>query len=249
MVRPLIAGNWKMHGTAAALSEAKALAEAFGGKAPTGADVAICAPATLVERLAKTLSGTGVWTGGQDCHAEVQGAFTGDVSAEMLKDAGANSVIVGHSERRQHHGETDAQVAAKAQAAIRGGLFVIICVGESLEQREAGQALPVVTKQMLASLPDLPEGTFAIAYEPIWAIGTGKVPVNADIVEMHGALREALRSKLGAAADGVRLLYGGSVKASNAVEILGLPGVNGALVGGASLKAAEFGAIVHAGVR
>lgn len=249
MVRPLIAGNWKMHGANASLGEAKALADLLGGKAPASADVAICAPATLVERLSRTLSGTGIWTGGQDCHAEVQGAFTGDIAAEMLKDAGAQCVIVGHSERRQYHGETDAQVAAKAQAAIRAGLFVIICVGESLEQREAGQALAIVTAQTLASLPDLPEGSFAIAYEPIWAIGTGKVPVNADIVEMHGALREALRARLGAAADGVRLLYGGSVKAANAVEILGLPGVNGALVGGASLKAAEFGAIVQAGLR
>jgi triosephosphate isomerase (TIM) len=244
MPRPLIAGNWKMHGLAAALAEAKAL-----GTAPSGADVAICAPATLVERLAQTLKGTGVWTGGQDCHAEIQGAFTGAVSAEMLSDAGANCVIVGHSERRQYHGETDALVAKKALAARRAGLFAIICVGESEAQRDAGQALSVVTAQTLASLPDLPAESFAIAYEPIWAIGTGRVPVNADIVEMHGALREALRGRLGTAADSVRLLYGGSVKASNAVEILGLDGVNGALVGGASLKAAEFSAIIQAAIR
>ncbi|MET0545159.1 MAG: triose-phosphate isomerase [Caulobacterales bacterium] len=246
MVRPLIAGNWKMHGASAALAEAKALAESFGGKAPQGADVALCAPATLVERLARTLNGTNIWTGGQDCHPEVQGAFTGDIAAEMLKDAGAACVIVGHSERRQYHGETDAQVAQKALAAIRAGLFVIICVGESEAQRDAGQALSIVTAQTLASLPDLPDGSFAIAYEPIWAIGTGKVPVNADIVEMHGALRQALRGRLGAAADGVRLLYGGSVKGGNAAEILKLEGVNGALVGGASLKAAEFATIIKA---
>ena len=234
-MRQLIAGNWKMNGLAASLGEIAALAR--GVKTPH-CDVLICPPATLVARAAALNSGIAI--GGQDCHAEISGAFTGDVSAEMLKDAGATAVIVGHSERRQYHGETDAIVAAKAQAAWRAGLFAIICVGETEAQRDAGDAHHVCKRQLMGSVPDgaTPQNT-AIAYEPIWAIGTGKTATSDDIATMHAHIRKSLAAPL-------RILYGGSVKPSNAKEILALADVGGALVGGASLNASDFLQIVEA---
>jgi triosephosphate isomerase len=244
-VRPLIAGNWKMNGMAAALGEARAVADGLG--ATTRARVALCAPATLVERMATALKGSAVLTGGQDCHAEASGAFTGDISAEMLAEAGASLVILGHSERRAACGETDAVVAKKVLAALRGGLEPIVCVGETLAEREAGQALAIVNGQLRGSLPgELAGKAFAVAYEPVWAIGTGLTPTIAQIEEVHTAIRATLVEMFGEGGRGVPILYGGSVKASNAVEILAAKEVGGALVGGASLKAADFLPIVQA---
>ncbi|WP_374570533.1 triose-phosphate isomerase [Phenylobacterium sp.] len=241
---PLIAGNWKMNGLAAALGEARAVAAGLGSAA---ARVALCPPATLLERMSSALSGTAVLTGGQDCHAEASGAFTGDVSAEMLADAGAALVILGHSERRAGHGETDAIVAAKVRAALRGGLEPIICVGETLEERKAGWALAVVTGQVRGSLPaELAGKDFAVAYEPVWAIGSGLTPSLAEIEEMHTAIRAALLELFGDEGAARPILYGGSVKPANAAEILKVKDVGGALVGGASLKAADFLGIVGA---
>ncbi len=234
-MRQLIAGNWKMNGLGGSLAEIEALAQGAGTPA---CDVLICPPATLVARAAALNSGIAI--GGQDCHAEVSGAFTGDVSAEMLRDAGAVAVIVGHSERRQYHGETDVTVAAKAKAAWRAGLLAIICIGESEAERDAGRAADVCAAQIAGSVPQgaTPQNT-AIAYEPIWAIGTGKTPTIAEIAQIHAHIRGLLSAPL-------RILYGGSVKPSNAKEILGLADVGGALVGGASLKAADFLTIVRA---
>jgi triosephosphate isomerase len=241
----LVAGNWKMHGTSADLAEVTAVAErarAVEGKV----EVALCLPATLIHRAAEAVPGLSI--GAQDIHMADKGAHTGDICAAMLHDAGATLTIVGHSERRDAHREDDACVRAKAEAGLRSGRGVILCVGESDAEREAGRAVAVVTEQLRASLPRegaTPE-TFAVAYEPIWAIGTGKVPSVEDIAEMHGALRRTLREQLGEAGAGVRILYGGSVKASNAAEIFAVPDVDGALVGGASLKAADFLPIVEA---
>ncbi|MEI9992153.1 MAG: triose-phosphate isomerase [Rhizomicrobium sp.] len=236
-MRQLIAGNWKMNGLAAALGEIEALAAALKA-APPHCDVLICPPATLVARAAAL--GSGIAIGGQDCHAEASGAFTGDISAEMLKDAGASAVIVGHSERRQYHGETDAAVAAKARAAWRAGLLAVICIGETEAERDAGRATDICKSQLAGSVPDgaTPQNT-AVAYEPVWAIGTGKTPTTPDIAQMHAHIRACLGKPL-------RILYGGSVKPSNAREILALDDVGGALVGGASLKAADFLTIVAA---
>jgi len=241
-LKKLVAGNWKMHGTGADLAEVTSISMA----AETAAcDVALCLPATLIERGVRAAPGFTV--GGQDCHAADKGAHTGDISAAMLKDAGATLTIVGHSERREAHGESDADVRAKAEAALAAGLSVILCIGESLEIREAGQAVVVVSAQVDASLPKAASGeNLAIAYEPIWAIGTGKIPSMDDIAEMHGALRQRLVAAYGNAGNQVRILYGGSVKGSNAAEIFAVPDVNGALVGGASLKAADFLPIIAA---
>jgi len=230
-LKKLVAGNWKMHGTGADLAEVTSISMA----AETAAcDVALCLPATLIERGVRAAPGFTI--GGQDCHAADKGAHTGDISAAMLKDAGATLTIVGHSERREAHGESDADVRAKAEAALAAGLSVILCIGESLEIREAGQAVVVVSAQVDASLPKAASGeNLAIAYEPIWAIGTGKIPSMDDIAEMHGALRQRLVAAYGDAGNQVRILYGGSVKGSNAAEIFAVPDVNGALVGGASL--------------
>ncbi len=242
-MRQLIAGNWKMNGTAASLAELEAIAAAGRGH---GCDVLICPPATLVARVVQVAGGR-IAIGGQDCHAEVSGAFTGDVSAEMLKDAGAGAVIVGHSERRQYHGESDETVAAKARAAWRAGMIAIICIGESEAQRVAGRAFDTCAAQLKGSVPaEATAENTTVAYEPIWAIGTGKTATAADIADMHAHIRECLKQALGAAGAGVRILYGGSVKASNAVEILGMPDVGGALVGGASLKASDFLPIIRA---
>jgi triosephosphate isomerase len=209
--------------------------------------VAICPPATLVQRLAEVLADSAVLVGGQDCHAEEAGAFTGDVSAAQLADAGAALVILGHSERRAGHGETDELVARKVSAALRAGLEPIICVGETLDQRKGGQALAVVTGQVRGSLPaELADKRFFVAYEPVWAIGTGLTPTTPEIEEVHRAIRATLTSMFGAAGSGVAILYGGSVKPSNAAEILHADEVGGALVGGASLKAADFLGIIQA---
>jgi triosephosphate isomerase len=244
--RPLIAGNWKMYGLGAAVEEAAAVARALTER-PAHARVAICAPATLVERLARAVSGSDLIIGGQDAHVEVQGAFTGDVSAEMLQDAGARMVILAHSERRSAYGETDALAAAKARAALRAGLEPVICVGETLEERQAGRTLEVIRGQVKGSTPlEVVGSTFAVAYEPVWAIGTGLTPTVEQIEEAHVALRQALVELLGEAGAGAPILYGGSVKPANAAEILKVREVGGALVGGASLKAEDFLAIVRA---
>ena len=240
MRRKLAAGNWKMNGLTAQLAEIDALAADL----PAGPEVLICPPATLISAMA----GKGVAVGGQDCHPLASGAHTGDLSAAMLRDAGASHVIVGHSERRADHGETDADVAAKAQAAWDAELTAIICIGETEAQYRAGETLAVIAAQLQGSLPD---GTTAentvIAYEPVWAIGTGLVPSMEEIGTVHGAIRAHLADRFGdAIAAGTRILYGGSVKPGNAAEIFAVPDVDGALVGGASLKAADFGPIVAA---
>jgi triosephosphate isomerase len=241
---PLIAGNWKMNGTSASLGEARAVAAGMGAVA---ARVAICPPAILIHRLAEAVAGSKVLVGGQDAHWEDAGAFTGDISAEMLADAGARLVILGHSERRTGYCETDAVVADKVRAALRHGLEPIVCVGESLEQRKAGEALAVVTGQVRGSLPpEIAGKAFSVAYEPVWAIGTGLTPTIPEIEEMHGAIRTTLLEMFGAAAASVPILYGGSVKPSNAAEILHAAEVGGALVGGASLKASDFLGIIRA---
>ncbi|MBI1185938.1 MAG: triose-phosphate isomerase [Alphaproteobacteria bacterium] len=237
--RALIAGNWKMYGLAAALMELDALKAALAAAPATG-DVAICPPATLLAQAAWKLKGAPILLGGQDCHTAGEGAHTGDLSAAMLADAGASLVIVGHSERRRDHGETDALVRAKADAALRAGLTPIVCVGETIEQRRAGQAEATVGAQIAGSLPA--EGELVVAYEPVWAIGTGLTASTDEIAAMHGFIR----STLGPRAAATRILYGGSVKPQNAGEILALDEVDGALVGGASLKAADFSAIIRA---
>ena len=241
--RKLVAGNWKMHGTSADLAEVTAISLAAE---TADADVALCLPATLIERAVRSAPGFAV--GGQDVHAADKGAHTGCISAGMLSDAGAKLTIVGHSERREAQGETDADVKAKAEAGLAAGLNVILCIGESDAIREAGRAIATVCAQLDASLPGSlsDPSSFSVAYEPIWAIGTGKVPSLEDIGEMHAALRGRLKNAFGEAGDAVRILYGGSVKPSNAAEIFGVPDVDGALVGGASLKASDFVPIVEA---
>ncbi len=242
----LIAGNWKMNGLAASLAEAGALKQALDAE-PAACRVALCPPATLIDRVGVTVKGGAVEVGGQDCHVEVCGAFTGCISAEMLKDAGAGLVILGHSERRAGFGETDADVAAKTEAALAAGLEPIICVGETLEQRQAGDAVAVVSAQVTGSLPESLSGkAFAVAYEPVWAIGTGLTPTLEQIEEVHAAVRAAMVARLGEGGRVAPILYGGSVKPSNAAEILNVPEVGGALVGGASLKAADFLGIIRA---
>jgi len=241
--RKLVVGNWKMHGVSADIAEIEAIAAA-AGRYPS-VDVGLCLPATLIERAARAVPGFAV--GGQDVHFAQKGAHTGCTSADMLKDAGATMVIVGHSERREARHESDEEVRAKAKAGLGAGLLVILCVGESLLVREAGEAIPTVEKQLDSSLPrDCDVGKLAIAYEPIWAIGTGKIPTVDDIAQMHSALRARLKAAYGEAGDGIRLLYGGSVKASNAAEIFSVADVDGALVGGASLTAEDFVPIVEA---
>src|SRR3569623_441285 len=240
----LVAGIWKMHGVASDIEQVRAIAEASADYPMD--DKTLCVPSVLLERAARAVPSFAV--GGQDVHAADKGAHTGNVSAHMLLDAGATLTIVGHSERRAAHRESSDDVRSKAEQALRSGLAVILCVGESLEEREAGRALAFVTEQLAASLPELGEGSppLAIAYEPNWAIGTGRVASCDDIEEMHAALRTCLRERLGAAGDGVRILYGGSVNASNAAAIFAAPEVDGALVGGASLKAADFIPIIAA---
>jgi len=248
--RKLVAGNWKMHGLSTDLGEVTAISIAAE---TIDADVALCLPATLIERAARAAPGFAI--GGQDLHQAGKGAHTGCVSAAMLADAGAALTIVGHSERREAQHETDADVKAKAEAGLAAGLGVILCVGESDLVREAGDAVATVSAQLDASLPHGDGASagvparFAIAYEPIWAIGTGKVPSTNDIAEMHAALRRRLVAAYGDAGLEVRILYGGSVKASNAAEIFGVADVDGALVGGASLQSGDFLPIVEAAAR
>jgi triosephosphate isomerase len=246
MTLPMIVGNWKMNGLASSLGEARALADALRER-PAEARVGLCAPATLIERLARALDGSAVEVGGQDCHALQSGAYTGDVSGEMLADAGARLVILGHSERRERHFETDAMVSAKVEAALAAGLEPIVCIGETLEQRKAGLAVPTVCSQATGSLPASLQGqAFAVAYEPVWAIGSGLTPSLAEIEEIHRAIRDCLAQGFGDHGSGVPILYGGSVKPANAAEILKLAEVGGALVGGASLTAQDFLPIVRA---
>ena len=244
--RPLIAGNWKMNGLSTSLQEAKALAEALGSE-PARARVALCPPATLVDRMARVLEGSTVELGGQDCRAEAAGAFTGDISAEMLADAGAKLVILGHSERRAGYGESDLTVCGKVQAAVRAGLEPIVCVGETLEERRAGRAVEVVQSQVTNSLPDdLHALDFAVAYEPVWAIGTGRTATAAQAQEVHAFIRQVLASMHDdILARRIRIQYGGSVKASNANELMAQPDVDGALVGGASLEVRSFVDIIR----
>ena len=242
----LVAGNWKMNGLGASLGDAEALAKALQEQA-SACRVALCPAATLTERMARALAGGPVELGGQDCHAEASGAFTGSVSAAMLADAGATLVILGHSERRAGLGETDADVAATVEAALAAGLEPIICIGETLAQREAGQAVEVVSRQVAGSLPDSLSGkAFAVAYEPVWAIGTGLTPTLEQIEEVHAAVRAAMVARLAEGGRVAPILYGGSVKPSNAAEILAVAEVGGALVGGASLKAEDFLGIIRA---
>lgn len=237
---PLVAGNWKMNGLAASEAELARIisgSKDFAGKA----DLMVCPPATLVASFAGAARGSPVLIGAQDCHAEPSGAHTGDIAAEMLADAGARAVIVGHSERRADHHETDAQIRAKAQAAWRAGLTAIVCVGEQPGEREAGRTLQTVGRQLDGALPDgSATANLVVAYEPVWAIGTGLTPTAADVAEVHAFIRDRLNKRFTVQAGAVRILYGGSVKPDNARELLTVPNVNGALVGGASLKAVDF---------
>jgi triosephosphate isomerase (TIM) len=244
--RPLVAGNWKMNGLRGSSAElTKIIAGASEVTART--DLMVCPPATLLAAFAALAQGTPVAIGAQDCHAEPSGAFTGDISAEMLRDAGAVAVIVGHSERRQYHQETDAEVNAKARAAWRAGLTAIVCVGETKDERVGGKALDVVGTQAQGALPDgATAENLVVAYEPVWAIGTGLTPTPADVAEVHGFIRKHLETRYGATGTQIRILYGGSVKPSNAAELMRVPNVDGALVGGASLKADDFLGIAKA---
>jgi len=238
-MRPLIAGNWKMHGLARHLEEIKAIATSINAR-PPHADVLICPPATLLARAALAAAGR-VAIGGQDCHYASSGPFTGDLSAEMLRDAGATAVVVGHSERRQHHAETNPLVAAKVAAAWRAGLMAIVCIGETQEQRNAGEALHVCAHQLAGSTPDdIGTSALAIAYEPLWAIGSGSTPDMDEIEEVHRHIRKFMNARWGVAAKRLRILYGGSVNTANAREILRIPEVDGVLVGGESLNAKDF---------
>jgi len=240
--RPLVAGNWKMNGLRSSAAEFTRIVE--GAQKLTAVDLMICPPATLLVLLAAAAKGTPILIGAQDCHAEPSGPFTGDLSAEMLKDAGASAVIVGHSERRSYHKDTDADVRAKALAARRAGLCAIVCVGETRAEREDGRALAVVGTQLDGSVPDgATVENLVVAYEPVWAIGSGLTPTPTDVADMHAFIRQRLGSRLGEEGQGIRILYGGSVKPSNAKELLHVANVDGALVGGASLKADEFLAI------
>ena len=245
--RPLIAGNWKMNGLTA---DGVALAKAIAGKIkenPPAADLLVCPPFVLVDRVAQAVVGSGLSVGGQDCHSEKSGAHTGDVAAAMLKDVGASHVILGHSERRTNHGETSEQVCAKAVAAHAAGLVAIVCVGETEAERDGGRTLAVVEAQFNGSVPKgaTPENT-VIAYEPVWAIGTGRTPTLAEVAEVHKTIRDLAEKALGAAAAArLLILYGGSMKPSNAKELLAIADVDGGLIGGASLKVEDFWAIAQ----
>jgi len=238
--RPLVAGNWKMNGLKRSAGDLQKIIA--GAQGLPKVELIVCPPATLVARFAEAARGSPVSIGGQDCHAMASGAYTGDISAEMLKDAGAAAVIVGHSERRRYYGETNAAVRAKALAAKRAGLLAIVCVGETRAEREAGATLAVVGAQLDGSLPDDPAHV-VVAYEPVWAIGTGLTPTAGDVGDVHRSIRQRLGSRYGQAGQGIGILYGGSVNAANAKELLGVENVDGALVGGASLKPDEFLAI------
>jgi triosephosphate isomerase len=243
-IRPLIAGNWKMNGLKASTAEFEAMRTGAAGVAAK-ADLLVCPPATLIAAFAEKARGTKTLAiGAQDCHPDPSGAHTGDISAEMLADAGASAVIVGHSERRADHGESDVLVRQKAEAAWRAGLVAIVCVGETQHQRDAGQTLDICRGQLQLSLPDKARAdNLVVAYEPVWAIGTGLTPTPSDVEQVHTFIRELLISRFNGEGARIRILYGGSVKPSNAAELMAVANVNGALVGGASLKAADFLAI------
>jgi triosephosphate isomerase (TIM) len=246
-IRPLIAGNWKMNGLRSSAVELKGIIDGAASGVAGDVDILVCPPTTLLMGLARVAEGTAVKLGAQDCHESISGAHTGDVSAEMIADAGGTAVIVGHSERRTNHAETDGVVRAKAAAAMRAGLTAIVCVGETEAQRDAGMTIDVVSTQLGGSIPDAaPAAHLVIAYEPVWAIGTGRTPTLAEVSDVHAAIRNALIARFSDAGESVRILYGGSVKPSNAAELMALPNVNGALVGGASLKAVDLLAIVKA---
>jgi triosephosphate isomerase (TIM) len=238
--RPLVAANWKMNGLKSSTGDLEKIIA--GAQGLPKVELIVCPPASLIASFAQAARGSRISIGGQDCHALPAGAYTGDISAEMLKDAGAAAVIVGHSERRRYHGETDAAVRAKALAANRAGLLAIVCVGETRAEREAGDTLTVVRMQLDGSLPD-DTANVVVAYEPVWAIGTGLTPTPGDVGDMHCCIRQRLGSRYGQVERGIRILYGGSVNAANAKELLGVENVDGALVGGASLKPDEFLAI------
>jgi triosephosphate isomerase (TIM) len=243
-IRPLIAGNWKMNGLKASAAEFEAMLAGASGVAGK-ADLLVCPPATLMAAFAeRARASKGLAVGAQDCHPNPSGAHTGDIAAEMLADAGATAIIVGHSERRADHGESDALVRQKAEAAWRAGLVAIVCIGETQHQRDAGQTLDICRGQLRGSLPDgATAGNLVVAYEPVWAIGTGLTPTTGDVEQVHRFIRDFLESKFGGEGARIRILYGGSVKPSNARELMAVANVNGALVGGASLKAADFLAI------
>ncbi|MEZ5674337.1 MAG: triose-phosphate isomerase [Thalassovita sp.] len=245
MRRKLAAGNWKMNGVKAQLAELDNIRKTHPNPA---VDVLICPPATLLSDAVETVSGYPMMIGGQDCHTANSGAHTGDISADMIKDAGGTAVIVGHSERREDHGESDAQICAKATTVMENGLIAVVCIGESLAQREAGETLSVIGAQLAGSVPDTASAAqLVIAYEPIWAIGTGLIPTLEQIAEVHDFMRENMIQRFGTdTANGIRLLYGGSVKPGNATEIFAVSNVDGALVGGASLTAADFCPIIAA---
>ncbi len=243
-LRPLAAGNWKMNGTRQSLAEIDAV---VAGSGTAACDIAICPPATLIAVAVAAAAGSPVMIGGQDCHPQPSGAHTGDIAAEMIADAGGRLVIVGHSERRTDHGETDAMVRAKAEAAWRAGLTAILCIGETEGERKGGMTEAVLDRQIAGSVPEgATAARLTLAYEPVWAIGTGLTPSNDDIRAAHAHIRGRLTERFGETARAIRILYGGSVKPSNAETILALDGVDGALVGGASLKAADFLAIIAA---
>ena len=238
---PLVAGNWKMNGLKASLAEIAGMARGYDLGLRSRVELLVCPPATLVAAAASAVAGTRIGVGGQDCHARKDGAHTGDTSAEMLKDAGASYVIVGHSERRADHSESDAVVRGKAEAAIRAGLVAIVCCGETEAERKGGKTLDVVGRQLDGSVPaGATARQLVVAYEPVWAIGTGLTPTADDVAEVHAFIRARLSKIVGAQGASVRLLYGGSVKPSNAAELMGVANVDGALVGGASLKAVDF---------
>jgi triosephosphate isomerase (TIM) len=242
----LIVGNWKMNGAAGGLEEARALVEALTAQ-PSANTVVLCPPNTLIDRVRQAVAGSAIQVGAQDCRAETAGAYTGCTSAALLGDAGADWVILGHSERRAGFKETDELVAAKARAVIDAGLSPIICVGETLDQRDRGEASQVVEAQVRASVPDAVAGhRFAVSYEPVWAIGTGHTPTLEQIAEIHAVVRHVLTERFGEAGAATPILYGGSVNPANAADILHVEGVGGALVGGASLKAKDFLAIIRA---
>jgi triosephosphate isomerase (TIM) len=239
--RPLVAGNWKMNGLLKSIVELDAIANGVAAGEAGHAEILICPPFTLISHFAAGAAGQHIAIGAQDCHPKATGAHTGDISAEMLRDAGASHVIVGHSERRTDHGETDAEVKAKAEAALRAGLVAIVCVGETRGERESGKALDVVGTQLAGSLPSGADAAnTVIAYEPVWAIGTGLTPTVVDVKDVHDFIRARLVEALGEEGHKVRILYGGSVKPTNCAELMGVDNVDGALVGGASLKAADF---------
>jgi triosephosphate isomerase len=246
-VRPLVAGNWKMNGLSGSLAEIDAMRRAADAGEAGSAELLVCPPATLIAQAAWRIKGGELSLGAQDCATEPNGPFTGDISAPMLRDAGASYVIVGHSERRTHHRETDELVRAKAEAALKAGLTPIVCVGETQAEREAGEQAAVVLRQLRGSLPAEPTSeTVVVAYEPVWAIGAGLAATPDDIAVMHNGIRALLADMFGPPCAKIRLLYGGSVKPSNCGELLTLDNVDGALVGGASLKATEFLAIAAA---